>query len=128
MKFSGKELFELGVPQNKIKFFVGKEFSSKEELLEELKPKESVEDNTWTWVDWFFWALGPDLMPMRSYGDKITKMSRSELKRIFDSNSILINGKNFKSTDECSDEEFPIQSIIWFPKSSKSRVTWEWNL
>lgn len=127
MKFNGKELFEMGVPQNKIKFFVGREFESKEELLEELKPKEQIIDDTWTWVDQFFWSLGPDLMPMRSIGDKPMPMSRSELKRIFDSNSILINGKNFKSTDECMDEEFPIKSIIWFPKSSKSRVTWTWD-
>lgn len=41
MKFSGKELFELGVPQSKIKFLIGLEFSSVDELKKELTPTES---------------------------------------------------------------------------------------
>lgn len=50
-------------------------------------------------------------------------MSKSELRRVFDSGGIEINGKFFKSTDECLDEEFPIFKLIWFPKS-KRKTTW----
>jgi len=125
MTFNGKELFELGVPQNKIKFFIGKEFGSKEELLEELKPKEvEVREETFTWIDWLVETFGLSLLPMRFNGDKPEMMSKSELKRLFDSKSIEINEKFFSSTDECKDEEFPIQSFIWFPKNSKKRNTW----
>lgn len=123
MKFDGKQLFELGVPQNKIKFFIGKEFSSKEELLEELKPKEQVEsEKVFTWVDWLLETF-PHL-PCKMNGNKPEKMSKSELKRIFDSKSIEINGKFFNSKDECNDDEFPIKTFVWFPKSKERRTTW----
>lgn len=123
MKFNGKELFDLGVPQNKIKFFISREFSNKEELLEELKPKETVNiDKVFTWVDWLLETF-PHL-PCKFNGDKPEKMSKSELKRLFDSKSIEINGKFFSSKDECVDEEFPIQKFVWFPKSEKRKTTW----
>lgn len=125
MIFNGKELFDLGVPQNKIKFFVGKEFSSVEELLEELKPKEQdVRVEVFSWVDWLVNTFTLNLLPMRANGDKPEKMSKSELRRIFDSRSIEINGKFFSSTDECLDEEFPIRSFVWYPKSKKKKTTW----
>lgn len=123
MKFSGKELFELGVPQNKIKFFVGREFASVEELQAELAPKEHVQvEKAFTWVDWVWGAF--DFLPMQMNGDLPVKMSRSQLKRIFDSKSIEINGKFFSSTDKCEDSEFPIKSMVWFPKSDKFKNTY----
>lgn len=124
MKFSGKELFDLGVPQNKIKLFINREFSSKEEIFEELKPKESKNEKVFTWIDWLWDRFGPTQLPMKFNGEKPERMSKSELRRIFDSKSIVINGKNFKSTDVCLDDEFPIQTFVWFPKSKKSKVTW----
>ncbi len=125
MKFTGRELFELGVPQNKIKLFIGREFSSKDELLEELKPKEKIEEEkVFTWIDWLVESFGLNLLPMKMNGDKPEKMSKSELKRLFDSKSIEINGKFFSSSDECCGEEFPIKSFVWFPKSQKKKTTW----
>lgn len=123
MKFKGKELFDLGVPQNKIKLFINREFSSSEELLEELKPKEYIEsEKVFTWVDWLLETF-PHL-PCKMNGNKPEKMSKSELKRIFDSKSIEINGKFFTSKDECKDEEFPIKTFVWFPKSKERKTTW----
>lgn len=55
MKFNGKELFEMGVPQNKIKFFINREFTSKQEVLDELIPSVKVEKIEGTaWVDWIW--------------------------------------------------------------------------
>jgi hypothetical protein len=122
MKFNGKELFELGVPQNKIKLFIGRDFSSKEELLGELKPKVSNTVKVFTWVDWCFQNLEPYEIHSRDPVVGLTT-SRAELKRVFDSGSIEINGKFFTSTDECKAEEFPLQSITWFPKNKKKRNT-----
>ena len=123
MKFNGKELFELGVPQNKIKFFIGREFNSKDELLKELRPKETIQDDTFTWVDWLWFTFSTSHMPMRMNGNHPEAMSKSELKRLFDSNSIQINYKYFKSTDECRSEEFPITQFVWFP-NGKRKTTW----
>ena len=124
MKFDGKELFEIGVPKNKIKLFIGREFASREELLKELIPNESNDKkSTFTWIDWCFKNLKPWEIPDRN-PDNFGKTSRSELKRIFDSGSVEINGDFPTSTTECKDEDFPISSFIWFPKSKKRRCTW----
>lgn len=122
MKFSGKELFELGVPQNKIKLFVGREFNSVEELQAELAPKEVIQkEKVFTWVDWVCGAF--DHLPMQLHGDLPVKMSKSQLKRILDSRSLEINGKFFNSIEPCEDSEFPLQSMVWFPKSTENRNT-----
>lgn len=120
MKFNGKELFELGVPQNKIKFFVGREFSSKEELIQELAPKEDHKiEKVFTWVDWVWNTFKPSWMPMKMNGTNPEAMSKSELKRLFDSKSIEINGTFPTSTEECKDDMFPITSFIWFPNGKR---------
>lgn len=119
MKFSGKELFEMGIPKPKIKFYIDKEFSSKEELLNSLNVK--VDDGCYKKYTWVNWILDNfNHLPPNDFG---TKMSNSELKRLFDKNSIRINNKFFKSTDECLEEEFPIYDFIWFPKG-KRKTTW----
>jgi hypothetical protein len=123
--FSGKELFEHGIPQNKIKFFINREFDSVDSLLDEINQKSDIHTNTkplFTWVDWL-WETFTHL-PCRLNGDKPEKMSRSELKRILDSKSLNINDKCFTSKCECTDEEFPIFKMIWFPNSSKRKNTW----
>lgn len=125
MKFDGRQLFDLGVPKNKIKLFIGREFLNEDELLNELRPVENSEvEISYTWVDWLVDTFTLNLLPMRMNGDKPERMSKSELKRLFDSNSIEINGKFFKSSDRCEDSEFPIHSFIWFPKSVKRKNTW----
>lgn len=124
MKFSGKELFELGVPQNKIKFFVGREFDSVEALKAELAPKEvKHEERVFTWVDWIMRTFPVTWLPMGLKGELPVPMSRSELKRIFDSKSIQINGYFPNSKDECRDSDFPIWEFVWFPKG-KRKTTW----
>lgn len=128
MKFSGKELFELGVPQNKIKLFVGREFNSVEELQAELAPKEVIQkEKVFTWVDWILRTFPVNQLPCMLNGDTPMPMSRSELKRLFDSKSIEINGKFFTSTDECLDEEFPLVSWVWFPKGKRKNTFVGWH-
>lgn len=124
MTFTGKELFELGVSQNKIKFFVGREFSSKEELLDELTPKKTTEAaRVFTWIDWLWDNFKPSWMPMKMNGTNPETMSKSELKRLFESKSIEINGTFPTSSDECSSDMFPIKSFIWFP-NGKRKTHW----
>lgn len=124
MTFTGKELFELGVPKAKIKFFVGREFSSKDELLGELHPKELAEvKKIFTWIDWLWETFDPSWMPMKMNGTNPERMSKSELKRLFDSKSIEVNGTFPTSLDECSSDMFPIKSFIWFP-NGKRRTHW----
>jgi hypothetical protein len=124
MKFSGKELFELGVPQNKIKVFVAREFDSVEHLLNELKPKEQEETvRVFTWVDWILQTFPVTQLPCALVGDKPVPMSKSELKRILNNKSLLINGKFPTATDECKDEDFPITEWVWFPKGDR-KTTW----
>jgi hypothetical protein len=48
------------------------------------------------------------------------KASKSELRRLLDQSSLRINGKVVRSKDEV---EFPIVSVILFPKSEKKRIT-----
>jgi hypothetical protein len=124
MKFSGKELFDLGVPQNKIKFFLGKEFDSIEHLQNELKPKEQEEVvRVFTWVDWILRTFPVTQLLCALVGDRPMPMSKSELKRILNNKSLKINGMFPTATDECKDEHFPITEWVWFPKGDR-KTTW----
>jgi hypothetical protein len=130
MKLNGKDLFELGVPQDKIKFCIGQDFESPESVfvfLDSLKQVKQTRRICDTWVDWI-WRTFPHL-PMVLNGDAKTgtciKMSKSELRRVFERKSIEINGKFPGPNDECREEDFPILSLTWFPKSDKSRVSWK---
>lgn len=124
MKFSGKELHELGVPPNRIKFFVGKEFDSVEHLKSELEPKEQEQaEKVFTWVDWIFRTFPVNQLPCALVGDRPMPMSKSELKRILNNKSLLINGMFPNATDECKDEHFPITEWVWFPKGDR-KTTW----
>jgi hypothetical protein len=124
MKFSGKELFELGVPQNKIKLFVGKEFESKEALLEAIKPKEvETKERVRTWADWVWDTFHP-FLPFQHNGDLPVEMSKSQLRRIMDSKSLEINGGFPKALAPFDDDILPIVSMVWFPKSEKFRNTY----
>lgn len=53
-------------------------------------------------------------------GDKVSKASNSELKRWAQNNALLLNGEGIK-WDELID--FPIFSIVLFPKNEKARNT-----
>lgn len=114
----------MGVPQKKIKFFIGREFKSKDDILRELRPKVvSVGPKVFTWVDWIWKNFEVHCLPMMLVGEMPAPMSRSELKRLFDNKSIEINGKFPTSKDECKDEDFPIQSWVWFP-NGKRKTFW----
>lgn len=122
MKFTGKKLFELGVPQNKIKFFVGREFNSESDIIAELnvpkEVKEVLHDTIFEWI-WNTFAH----LPMHMNGEKPVKMSKSELKRLLDGGGISINNRCPKSNDCFLTDDFPIRSFVWFPKS-KRKVSW----
>jgi hypothetical protein len=53
-------------------------------------------------------------------GNKVSRASNSELKRWVQNNALLINGE-FVKWDEPID--FPICSIVLFPKNDKQRIT-----
>jgi len=125
MKFNGKQLFELGVPQNKIKFFVNFEFESEQALLDKLNEKSEVIEKTkvFTWVDWVFQTFKVETMPRKMNGNSPEIMSKSEMKRLLDNKSIEINGKFPTSETEVTDDDFPIKSFIWFP-NGKRKTNW----
>jgi hypothetical protein len=125
MKFNGKELLIMGVPQKEIKFCIGVEFDSPDAVfpfLRERKPVKEKKQSCDTWVDWI-WRTFPHL-PMVLNGDTKTgipiKMSKSELRRVFERKSIEINGIFPGPDDECREEDFPIFSLTWFPNSVKT--------
>lgn len=53
-------------------------------------------------------------------GNKVSKVSNSELKRWIQNSALIINGEP-KKWDELMD--FPVFSIVLFPKSEKQRTT-----
>jgi len=53
-------------------------------------------------------------------GNKVAKVSNSELKRWIQNSALIINGEQVK-WDELID--FPVFSIVLFPKSEKQRTT-----
>jgi hypothetical protein len=126
MKFTGKQLLDLGCPQNKIKFFVGVEFESEEDFKQKLqdavKPKESKEKSLNSFHHWIWNTFS--ILPMMFKGEKAVPMSKSELGRILDSGGIQVNNIFPKSNDEVIDDVFPIKTFIWFPKSKTRKTTW----
>ena len=126
MKFNGKELFNLGVPPAKIKFFVNKEFESEESLLKEAlqdKPKSKRPNDDGTWFQWI-WDTFPHL-PMEVHGDAKNgvpvKMSKSKLRRYMDQSAIHIDDTPVDSKK--IKDKLP-KNITWFPKSKERKVTW----
>lgn len=67
----------------------------------------------------FLISLKPHL-PMTMNGNKPEEPSNSEIRRWLQQNAVIINGKKPQPGD---DIEFPIYSLIFFPKSQKSRCT-----
>jgi hypothetical protein len=126
MKFSGKELFNLGIPQNKIKLFVNREFENLESLFNELN-KQEVKDKEVTGISIleFIWKHFKSILPWMNNGDLPVKMSKSELKRVMDNSGLLFNGRRPNSKDVFDlDADFPIKELIWFPNSKEKKTTW----
>lgn len=61
-----------------------------------------------------------EVCTFQSQEKKIGVMSNSELRRIVDQGALRINGRPIKAKD---DIEFPITSVVLFPKSDKKRCT-----
>jgi hypothetical protein len=123
MTFTGRQLLDLGVPPNKIKFYVNREFQSTDEIFESLNvTKVQKTEKVFTWVDWI-WQEFQSFLPMKFNGNLPVKMSKSELVRLLDSKSIEINNKFPNSKEECILSDFPVTQFTWFPKS-KNKVTW----
>jgi hypothetical protein len=125
MKWDGRQLKDLGCPQNKIKFFVNKEFASEVELLQAIqdhretnKTDEERENerlmredpnsafNVLFLIGLFPWSdITQSLQP-----------SRSEVKRWLEQGAIRINGK-FPKPHECV--YFPIEDLVFFPGAKR---------
>jgi hypothetical protein len=123
MKFSGKELFDLGVPQNKIKLFIGRDFADSAAVLAELAPKpEAAKIKLDLVIDWI-WKTFP-FLPMALNGEQPVVMSKSELKRVASNGCISFNGRILGENSEFEAGDFPVREFVWFPKNDKKRVTW----
>lgn len=48
------------------------------------------------------------------------ELSNGEIRRLLDQSAIMINGKKPKSKEII---EFPVTSLVWFPKNHNKRVT-----
>lgn len=119
MKFDGKQLFALGCPQNRIKFLVNVEFESEEELKKEFFPEKQERENLnyLTTFDWLWdWSEKGKFLPMVLRGDLPVKMSKSELRRILDSEGVQINGLRPMADFSMWG---PVKEIIFFPNSKR---------
>lgn len=61
-----------------------------------------------------------EVCKFQSQEKKIGLMSNTELRRKLDEGAWRINGRVVRSKDEI---EFPITSVVIFPKSEKKRIT-----
>lgn len=118
MKFTGKQLFDLGCPQNKIKFLVGREFESEEDAKKEFVSERAArQDNPNSVFNWIWSTFNNGAwLPMVLNGDMPAKMSRSELRRLLDSGGVQINGLRPKAEE---DMKLPINELIFFPNSKR---------
>ncbi len=117
MTFSGKELKDLGCPQNRIKFLIGIEFESEEAARQSFtqEKKEKSDDLEGT-VFSFLRDLPRTWLPMDFRGEMPERMSNSGLRRLLESGGVKLNGQTPKPDDNF---EFPIVELIFFPKSER---------
>ncbi len=126
MKFDGRQLHALGCPQDKIKFFVGKEFDSEEALktaisefkatptkTEEEKLQDYLVNNDIDAAINIVKELGCLPYAREKEGEKGVP-SKAQLRRWLDSGSCRINGAFPKSHTHVN---FPITDLVWFPGS-----------
>ncbi len=117
MKFSGKELKDLGCPQNRIKFLIGVEFadeaSAREQFIAAKKESEEIQGET---VFYFLSSLPRSWLPMTMNGNLPERLSNSGLRRLLESGGVILNGKKPQPNDSF---DFPIAELIFFPKSDR---------
>lgn len=121
MKFTGRQLKDMGVPQSRIKFLVGVEFDSEQAVLDQMVQTKHEKAPAITVFDLIASTFAH--LPMTLNGNRPATMSRSELRRVMDSGGIQINNTTPSADTSIDAITFPITTFVWFP-SSKRRVTW----
>lgn len=122
MTYSGKQLLDLGVPQNKIKYFVNREFGSESDIFAELSaPKKSGYEKTGELFN-HIWNSLNYCLPTLHNGNASVKMSKSELRRLMDQAAVLFNGRRPAAKEDWLCGEVGIAQLIFFPNSKKHTV------
>lgn len=130
MKWDGRQLKDLGCPQDRIKFFVGKEFDSEEALKEAIAnhrktPEKSEEEKEQDRIIrddpdcafQFLWQLGEEwhCLPW-SQNTNDGKVSKSQLRRWLEEGAVRINHKFPKPWDTVL---WPIEDLVFFPGAKR---------
>ena len=117
MKFNGKQLKDLGCPQNRIKFLIGVEFAdeaaAREQFIVAKKESEEIQGET---VFSFLSSLPRSWLPMTMNGNSPERISNSGLRRLLESGGVIFNGKALQPNDSF---DFPVTELIFFPKSER---------
>lgn len=126
MKFTGRQLKDLGVPPDRIKYFVDKEYDSSEALLRAVSefrvtPPKSDEEKEIDRViredpDCAFqvlWEL--QVFPWSPQANS-TSPSKREARQWLDDGAVRINGKFPKAHEYV---EFPITDLVFFPGAKR---------
>ena len=119
LKFSGKELFELGCPQNKIKLFVNKEFESVDELTKLFANKESTNKVEYSDDSAYLFLLeirDKISLPLSIEGKHLGQPSNGEVKRWLENKAVKINGKFPLPNDNIY---HPIKELVFFPNGKR---------
>jgi len=126
MKFTGKQLKDLGVAQDRIKYFVDKEYDSPEALLRAVSefrvtPPKSDEEKEIDRIiredpDCAFQVLwGLQVFPWSTQSNN-TSPSKREVRQWLDDGAVRINGKFPKAHESV---EFPITDLVFFPGATR---------
>lgn len=131
MTFSGKELKDLGCPQNKIKFFVGREYESVEALQTAINEHRSTPSKTDDQkeqdrilredLDCAFNVLFELGMFPWSLQANSNTPSKREVRQWLDQGAVRINGKFPKAHETVL---FPITDLVFFP-GAKRQTTFQ---
>ena len=126
MKFTGRQLKDLGVPPDRIKYFVDKEYDSAEGLMRAVAefrvtpPKSDAEKEIDRIIrddpDCAFQVLWELQGFPWSTQSNSTTPSRRELRQWLDDGAVRINGKFPKAHEHV---EFPITDLVYFPGAKR---------
>jgi|GEM_PF-5818197 len=126
MKFTGRQLKDLGVAPDRIKYFVDKEYDSPEDLMRavvefRMTPPKSDEEKEIDRIiredpDCAFrvlWEL--QVFPWSTRSNSTTP-SKRELRQWLDDGAVRINSKFPKAHEYV---EFPISDLVYFPGAKR---------
>ncbi|WP_439624656.1 hypothetical protein [Gemmata sp.] len=130
MKFSGRQLKDLGVPQDRIKYFVDKEYDSPEVLLRavaefRVTPAKSDEEKVIDRIvredmDCAFQVLWELQVFPWSPQSNSTTPSKRELRQWLDDGAVRINGKFPRAHESV---EFPITDLVYFSGAARQTTS-----